>query len=201
MRLDAKSAATRTRMIDYARAMGATIGAKSGEAVSVEFRDWAGVLDWCTYAALDAAEREPELVSLALDLGTPAAVVEWVRRHIEWRNEPNERLSYPTSTLSRGWGDCDDHAVVTCALVSALGYRAAVVGLTLDGVPVHAATALYASTVRPEGHDMHGRGAWWWLDTTAGRGIERWDRHPLSADQRPGLRGLVSPRVVEVPRW
>ena len=193
---------TRERLTQYAQAVGAVVLETSGEVVSVEFPDWVSVLDWCTYAALDAAERRPELVRLALELGTPSACLSYVQRQFEWRDEPGERLSYPTSTLARGWGDCDDLSVLLCSLISALGFQSAVVGLTIDAEPVHAVVGLRASSSSPDSHGQDGDpGGWWWLDPSEAGEARRWRDHPMAQDSRPGLRGIIAPLVVPVPRW
>lgn len=188
----ADDGATRERLIDYARQLGATIGERSGEVVAATFPDFESIVDWCTFAALDGAEYCPPLVRLALDLGTPERVHAWMQAHIEWRDEPGERLSAPSSTLKRGWGDCDDHAVLETSMISALGFPAAVVALTLDGEPTHAATL--AELARDD---------WWWFDSTEPGSKRPYmagaKTHPLARDARPGRRGVILPRVVRVP--
>ena len=181
-------------MVDFARICGATIGQQSGEAVSVEFPDWLSVLDWCAYASLDAAERCPAVVSLGLNVAgesrDPApALLGWLQANIEWRDEPGERLSYPGSTLARGWGDCDDSAMLLASLLNVVGIHAVPVGITLDGGPVHCVTA------------MRDAGQWWWLDPSEPGCVEPWKVHPLQRDARPGVRGIIAPRVVDVAPW
>lgn len=182
--------ATRRRVLQYIEGQGGRVTSSSGDVLAVELPSWLAVVNVMALMALDAAEYQPSFVRLALDLGTPERALEYVQREIEWRDEPGERLSYPTTTLARGWGDCDCSAVVVVGLWSALGYPSAPCALTLDGVPTHAAGAL-----------QRGARNWSWGDPSEPGPLRPWSRHPLAADTRPGRRGILAPSVVSVPRW
>lgn len=163
-----------------------------GDVLQAELPDWPAVLDLATYMALDAAEYSTSIVQLARDLRTVARVVEWVQQNVEWRDEPGERLTYPTDTLDVMAGDCDDSNTLVASLTSALGYPSAVVGCTLDGVPVHGVAAVQM---------VRGPHGWFWADGSEDIGLRPWHRHPLTSDGRPGRRGIIRPRMTDVPDW
>lgn len=179
----------RERAASYVRAVGGTVRGEAGQVLAVELPSWAAVCGVATLLGLDGAEVDPALVDLALRLGTVARALAWVQREIDWRDEPGERLSHPSSTLARRWGDCDDSATLLVALFSALGYPAAVLGCTLDGVPVHAVAAVSTGS------------GWHWADGSEPTELEPWARHPLERDERAGVRGIVRPTLVAIPNW
>ena len=187
---DLDDEATRRRVLHYIASVGGIVTAEAkGGVFAVELPDVPAILDVCTMMGLDSAEYSAELVSVALRNGNAESCLGWVQREIEWRDEPGERLSYPTTTLARGWGDCDCSATLLQALFSALGYRSAVVGLTIAGVPRHAVAAVEVDRV------------WMWADGSEPGGLRPWGRHPMAHDDRRGARGIVSPTVVRVPMW
>jgi len=49
----------------------------------------------------------------------------WMKDNVSFVRDPHdgELVQYPYVTLSEGFGDCDDHSVLFCALVSAVGCR------------------------------------------------------------------------------
>lgn len=56
------------------------------------------------------------------DLAAAAfAIQRWVRDHLAYVREAGEQLADPATTLTLGFGDCDDHAVVVGMLCTALG--------------------------------------------------------------------------------
>lgn len=44
--------------------------------------------------------------------GEWGALLKWVQEHVRFVHEPNERIQSPQATLSMGFGDCDDLAVL-----------------------------------------------------------------------------------------
>jgi hypothetical protein len=50
-------------------------------------------------------------------------IFQWVKQHIEFRDEAEETLQSPEATLRLGAGDCDDHAMLAAALAGSLGYN------------------------------------------------------------------------------
>jgi len=50
-------------------------------------------------------------------------VLDWVKKHIEFRGENAETLQSPAVTLQLGAGDCDDHSTLIAALLRSLGYH------------------------------------------------------------------------------
>lgn len=181
---------TRARVLDLVRAVGGEVLSVAGEAARVELPSWDAVCALATLLGLDAAEHSPEIVDLAMRLDTAPRVLAWVQAHVEWRDEPGERLTYPTTTLARLAGDCDDSATLLVALFAALGYPAAVIGCTLDGTPVHGVAAVCL-----------GGSSWHWADATEPGTLSPWREHPLARDGRPGARGIIRPTLVGVPPW
>lgn len=53
------------------------------------------------------------------------AIQNWVRDRIGYAHDPQniEMLQTPPATLKRGYGDCDDKAILTCAMLKALGFE------------------------------------------------------------------------------
>ena len=48
-------------------------------------------------------------------------LLKWVQDKIYYVNEPGERLQSPKYTLKRGFGDCDDMAIVLCSFYESIG--------------------------------------------------------------------------------
>lgn len=48
-------------------------------------------------------------------------VHQWVRDNVQFLPEPDEQVQTPALTVARRFGDCDDHAALTGALLHALG--------------------------------------------------------------------------------
>lgn len=181
MRIDVDDEATRERVLAYVVEAGGEVKQRAGSVARVTLPDWASVVRVATWIGLDAAESCPEIVSLAMALGTPAACLRWVQRSIEWRDEPGERLAYPSVTLDRLAGDCDDVASLLVAMMSSIGYPAVVVACTLDHVPVHGVCAVQLAS------------GWHWADGSEDRPLTPWRDHPLARDSRPGARGVITP--------
>lgn len=188
MRLELLDGATRARVLGYVREAGGIATHATGGVVRVTMPGWQAVVELATWLGLDAAEHSTEIVDLALRLATPAACLAWVQSHVEWRDEPGERLAYPTITLERQAGDCDDTASLLVAMFASVGYPAVVCACTLDGVPVHGVCAVQLAA------------GWHWADATEPRDLRPWREHPLSGDARPGVRGVITPAPAML-RW
>lgn len=181
---------TRERVFGLVEAVGGSIVRVAGEAARVELPDWRAVVALGTLMALDAAEYDPEIVRLAMQLDTAPRCLAWCQQHIEWRDEPGERLVYPSTTLHRLAGDCDDSAMLLASLTAALGYPSALVACTIDGEPVHGVAAVCL-----------GGSSWQWADPTEPGPLQPWSSHPLERDTRRGRRGIIRPTLVGVPGW
>ena len=68
------------------------------------------------YAAL-LAVRETERGMAEID-----AVLDWIKRNIEFRGEHGETLQEPRITLRFRAGDCDDQSTLAAAMLSSLGF-------------------------------------------------------------------------------
>jgi len=188
VRLELLDGATRERVLGYVREVGGVATHATGGVVRVTMPGWQAVVELATWLGLDAAEHSTEIVDLALRLATPAACLAWVQSHVEWRDEPGERLAYPTITLERQAGDCDDTASLLVAMFGSIGYPAVVCACTLDGVPVHGVCAVQLAA------------GWHWADATEPRDLRPWREHPLAGDARPGVRGVITP-APSLLRW
>ena len=77
--------------------------------------------------------RDPSIAELAVNIlrsgrvaprdyrGQAAVILKWVQDNIYYINEPGERLQSPKYTLKRGFGDCDDMAILLCSLYESIG--------------------------------------------------------------------------------
>lgn len=68
-------------------------------------------------AAIDAARGSVKNIN-EID-----AVLAWMKQHIEFRGEHAETLQSPVVTLQLGAGDCDDHSILSAAMLMSLGYK------------------------------------------------------------------------------
>lgn len=76
--------------------------------------------------------RDPRIRELAVDIvrnagaqprdykGQAAALLRWVQENIYYVNEPDEQLQDPMYTLRVKHGDCDDEAILLCALAQSI---------------------------------------------------------------------------------
>lgn len=91
-----------------------------------------------------------------------SAVYYYIRDFIRYQKDilNIETLQTPGETLARGYGDCDDHAILICALLHSIGHltRFMAIGLTPDSL-VH----VYAQVCLGNPNDKR---AWLSLDTT-----------------------------------
>lgn len=63
---------------------------------------------------------------------------QWVQNNIEYRRDPPdvELVQTPQVTLQLRAGDCDDHSVLTAALLQATGHPTRFIAIGLDGAPL-----------------------------------------------------------------
>lgn len=185
-------ARTQKRVLHYVNMCGGVVLEATGGAVYVDMPDQESVVDLCTLMGRDAAEFSTRIAWLARDLKTVARALEWVQTYIPWRDEPGERLTYPTETLDLESGDCDDVATLMVALCSALGYPSFVGCCTLDDMAAHGVCAV----------QLHnGADGWFWADASEPGNLMPYARHPLTRDARTGKRGVIVPRLCDAPAW
>jgi transglutaminase-like putative cysteine protease len=104
-------------------------------------------------------------------LGQIAALHAFVRDGVLFTKERRETFSPALLTLEHGLGDCDDTALVLCALLLSLGFEAGM--LTLGAPPRHVACGV-----------RYG-GKLYWLETTL---AAEPGEHPLEAAERLGVK-------------
>jgi transglutaminase-like putative cysteine protease len=81
--------------------------------------------DMTTVSAASAIIRQAGITDTRTQrYQTIKAIQNWVRDHIGYAHDPNgtEMIQTPPATLNRGFGDCDDKAILVCALLTALGF-------------------------------------------------------------------------------
>lgn len=82
--------------------------------------------------------ESPLVVRVAKELGTPQNIFEFVRNNIRYVPDPNEVWRTATRTLELGYGDCDDHAILLCALLRTIHEPAKVEIIYFEGKGGHA---------------------------------------------------------------
>jgi hypothetical protein len=60
------------------------------------------------------------------------AIGQWVQANITYVRELPEEFQHAPATIAMGYGDCDDFAVVTAALLESIGIPAELVGMEWD---------------------------------------------------------------------
>jgi hypothetical protein len=77
--------------------------------------------------------RDPTIAELAVNIlrsgkvaprdyrNQAGTLLKWVQDNIYYINEPGERLQSPKYTLNRGFGDCDDMAILLCCMYESIG--------------------------------------------------------------------------------
>jgi len=99
-------------------------------------------------------------------------VQEWMQAAVTFLPERRERFQHPLYTLHLG-GDCDDHAILYCAIVKVFGLACrAEPTYAGPGDIVHVAPRPYVG------------GAWRWAETTL---PAHWDEPPRDAAVRLGV--------------
>jgi transglutaminase-like putative cysteine protease len=71
------------------------------------------------------------------DVGQARAVHSFVQSNILYVNEPGDIWYDPLRVLWMGGGDCDDHAIVTAALLEALAFKTKITVLRRNGRGFH----------------------------------------------------------------
>lgn len=68
-----------------------------------------------------------------------ASVFHWVKSNIEYRQDPVDYDYYMAAgrTITSGAGDCDDHCILNCALLNAIGFRTGARIVSPDGSAWH----------------------------------------------------------------
>jgi len=68
-----------------------------------------------------------------------ASVFKWVKSNIEYRQDPVDYDYYMAAgrTINSGAGDCDDHCILICALLNALGFHTGARIVSPDGAAWH----------------------------------------------------------------
>ena len=121
------------------------------------------------------------------------AVLDWIKRNIEFRGENGETLQSPESTLELGAGDCDCQSTLAAAMLQWLGYQTRFSTVAMIDAPED------LSHVYVEVKDKRS-GQWLPLDSTVARSWPGWTpdgvaRTVSSAPTMPntpgGLGGLL----------
>lgn len=122
----------------------------------------------------------PDLTTVARRIVAPVgdddaarleAIQRWVQQHVGFCNEGQETFPTALRVLLDGIGDCDDHAILVIALLTALDYAS-----TAEAFPA-ADPGHVAALGRLDGR-------WCWLETTV---PARLGEHPLDACRRLGI--------------
>lgn len=60
----------------------------------------------------------PDVVAVYSQIGPDAwQLLDFVCRHVSYKSEVGEHWQFPSETLARGQGDCEDSALLTCSLL------------------------------------------------------------------------------------
>ncbi len=97
-----------------------------------------------------------------------AAVLDWIKRNIEFRGENGETLQSPEATLEAGAGDCDCQSTLAAAMLGWLGYQTRFKTVSLIDAPDD------LSHVYVEAKDKR-TGQWVPLDSTVARSWPGWE--------------------------
>lgn len=104
---------------------------------------------------VDQGKQSPRIISTARritqqvrnfdQLGIVRAVCSWVKRNIRFRNDPTgiEALATADVTIDHLSGDCDDFAVLICALLESLGIECSLVAAATNPANTEAFTHVW----------------------------------------------------------
>ena len=108
------------------------------------------------------------------------AIADFVRNNIRYVPDPanEERVSLASETIRRGYGDCDDLAIVIGTLGAAVGFKPSLIAHGPGKVPVHVYTQL------------QGRSGSWPIDPIRKDYIGRTGGHFSMTQEIDGLDGL-----------
>jgi transglutaminase-like putative cysteine protease len=70
-------------------------------------------------------------------LAQALAIGSWVQRNITYVNELPEIFQTPTTTVSTGYGDCDDFTTLICSMLESIGIESELVGMEWGGTFKH----------------------------------------------------------------
>ena len=120
-----------------------------------------------------------------------AAVLDWVKRNVEFRGENGETIQSPEATLEVGAGDCDCQSTLSAAMLQWLGYQTRFRTMALNDSPSE------LSHVYAEVRDKR-TGQWIPLDSTVARSWPGWEPDNVarsvtyaSSPKPGGAAGLV----------
>jgi transglutaminase-like putative cysteine protease len=122
-----------------------------------------------------------------------SAVLDWIKRNIEFRGENGETLQSPEATLQAGAGDCDCQSTLAAGMLGWLGYQTRFKTISLMDEPET------LSHVYVEVRDKR-TGQWVPLDSTVARSWPGWEPEniarsveysPTPLPGGPGLGGLL----------
>lgn len=123
-----------------------------------------------------------------------AAILDWVKRNIEFRGEYQETLQEPRMTLRYQAGDCDDQSMLAAAMLASLGFHTRFRTISLNDSPDE------LSHVYVEVRDKL-TGSWVPLDPTVSRSYAGWEPEeiarsvafsPINPNPSPILDGLIT---------
>ena len=160
------------------------------------------------------SSKDPNLVDLAVKILRQAGVTQrsyakqwaallvWVRQHVYYVNERDERLQSPQFTIARGFGDCDDMIILLCALGDSirLPWRLVISGYTASGQKRRWIEGQGPVPAGVKWSHIYGMGGWppfkpsQWrfmeptLDVPFGWDVMSGDREAASGRARPGTR-------------
>ncbi len=97
-----------------------------------------------------------------------AAVLDWVKRNIEFRGEKGEWVQSPEATLEIGAGDCDCESTLAAAMLESLGFETRFKTVAMIDAPDD------LSHVYVEAKDKR-TGQWVPLDSTVARSWPGWE--------------------------
>jgi hypothetical protein len=87
-------------------------------------------------------------VSVDLSALSPEMLLRWIRDRVQYvRDGIRDRIQHPAHTLQRGAGDCEDMAILACALVPRATSSIRIYGI--NSVPAHAAARINGVSVDP----------------------------------------------------
>jgi len=105
--------------------------------------------------------EEPEIQSLAAELGSPQKTFEYMRNI---RYVPGFYLIKPIEVLHRGEGDCDEQAVLLCSLLRAIGEDAFVRVAKIEDWPILHAWVVWKDPAYGTWRNLDPSGTVWFLE-------------------------------------
>jgi hypothetical protein len=100
--------------------------------------------------------------------GQISAVFDWVKHNIDFRGEYKELLQSPVITLQLQAGDCDDHSMLSSALLKSLGFNTRYQTVAADAEDPNQFTHVYCEVLDPTTQQ------WVPLDTTVKKSYPGW---------------------------